>query len=272
MPTTLTIANRSFKGISNIAILLKNTETLLNFSKPQSADLNPNIEVKSIMSRTSNGNMTKINTYITGEQATLTLSYSQVQPEFYALATGRKMVAGTYDIPLARNITVPVGGAIPAALVGYAPKGTVADTGLAATPATSFASVTDATTGAAKELTQVAYTGFTPATPDQFAIGADGALKFSTNLIGEYVTVRHLWNVAAKKLTGDLVGEVAISYTVTSSDESVTVVVIPNAIINPAGATLSSSGDSMNITFDLVTASGCSSYELYETRLLSEAC
>lgn len=268
---TITVANRSFKGISNIAVLLKNTNTILNFSKPQTADLNPNIEVKSTMSRTSNGNMTKINTYVTGEQATLTLSYGQVQPEFYALATGRKMVSGNYDIPLARNITVPIGGAIPAALTGYAPKGTVADTGLNADPPTSFASYTDET-GASTALTQVSYTGFTGTTDNQFAIGADGALKFSDNLVGEFVTVRHLWHTAGKRLSSNLVGEVAICYTVTSSDETVTVVDIPNAIINPSGATLSASGDSMNIVFDLITASGCSSYVLTETRLLSEAC
>jgi hypothetical protein len=70
---------------------------------------------------------------------------------------------------------------IPAATAGFQGFGAVAD------DLETVASVVS--NGVVVTLDRVAFAGFTPATPDTFAIGLNGALRFSTNLIGKKVNV-----------------------------------------------------------------------------------
>lgn len=267
---SILVANKSYKGISNIAIrrkaLLPENDVIFNLAKPMGAVLSPNIEVRNTSSRDARGNMSRLNTYSTSENATLQLTYGVAQMELYAIQTGYMTTSGTFTMQLVRNLTVPQLGTIPAVLTGFVGKGIVSDIGLtvpAGTRRVTMASYTNAL-GVSVDLEQVAFSPTAYATADQFGVGADGAYTFSTNLIGQTVTVMHPYTIPAKTLGGELIGEVEINFTITSSDESMTVVNIPSAIINPAGATMDASAESTAITFDLLVGNECRAYRLLD--------
>lgn len=267
---SILVANKSYKGISNIAIrrkaLLPDNDVIFNLPKPMGAVLSPNIEIKNTSSRDARGNMATLNTYSTAENATLQLTFGVAQMELFALQMGYVTKAGTFTMQLVKNVTVPQTGVIPAALTGYVGKGVTSDVGLTVPTGTrkvTMASYTN-TTGVSVPLTQVAYSATAYTTDDQFGVGADGAYTFSTNLIGQTVTLMHPYTVSSKTISGELVGEVEINYTVTSSDESMTVVNIPSAIINPNGASMDASAENTAINFTLLVGNACRSYNLYD--------
>lgn len=264
MPS-ITVANKTAVGISNISIVRKSDEVQYNLPKPSGLTLNNNIEVKTTQTRDGRGYMAKLNTYQTSEMPTLTITYGLSQPELFAFQTNYQMTPGSFTIELARNLTVPITGLIPAAVTGEMGFGTVADVGLVVPTGgkkITFGSKTSNTTFATTALTQAAYSATPYTTDDQFGVGDNAAYTFSTNLIGEYVTVRHPFTTTAKNIAGTLVGEVSIAFTVGMSDGSYYVVNIPSAIINPSGATLDSASEQTAITFDLVSTS-CRAYTMY---------
>jgi hypothetical protein len=267
---SILVANKSYKGLSNIAIrrkaLLPENDVIFNLAKPMGAVLSPNIEVRNTSSRDARGNMSRLNTYSTSENATFQLTYGVSQMELFALQTGYMTTSGTFTMQLVRNVTVPQLGVIPPVLTGFVGKGVVADVGLtvpAGTRRVTMASYTN-NLGVSVDLEQVAHTTTAYATADQFGVGTDGALTFSTNLIGQTVTVMYPYTVPAKTLGSELVGEVEINFTVTSSDESMTVVNIPSAIINPSGATMDASAENTTITFDLLVGNECRAYRMFD--------
>lgn len=270
MATSSVVLNRSMRGISNIAITRKKDDLTFNLPKPSNASLAANIEIRNTSSRDSLGNMSKLNTYQTSEMPTLQLAYGVNQPELYAFQTGYLMQSGTFTMTVARNVLVPQLGVIPAATTGFFPFGTVADVGLtvpAGTPDPTTASKTNAT-GQSTKLTQAAFSATAYTAEDQFGVGENGALTFSTNLIGESVTVRHPYTLASRTLGSELVGEVAIEYTITTSANTLVVVNIPSAIINPSGSVFDAAGEGITLNFDLLTPAGaCRAYTIYELPL-----
>ena len=270
MVTSSVVLNRSMRGISNIAITRKKDDLTFNLPKPSNAILAANIEVKNTNSRDSLGNMSKLNTYQTSEMPTLQLAYGVNQLELYAFQKGYLMKSGTFTMTVARNLLVPQTGNIPAATAGFFPVGASADLGLTVptgTPDPTTASKTNAQ-GQSIPLTQVAYSPTAYTTEDQFGIGADGAVTFSTNLIGESITLRHPYTIASRTLSSELVGEVEIDYTITTSANTLVVVNIPSAIINPSGSTFDAAGEGLTLNFDVLTPAGkCSGYDLFELPL-----
>lgn len=262
--------NRSNRGISNIAITRKKDDLTFNLPKPSNATLAANIEVKNTSSRDSLGNMSKLNTYQTSEMPTLQLSYGVNQLELYAFQKGYLMKSGTFTMTVARNILVPSTGNIPAATAGFFPVGSLADLGVTpvtGTPDPTTASKTNAQ-GQSIALTQVAYSPTAYTTEDQFGIGADGAVTFSTNLVDETITLRHPYTTAARTVSSELIGEVSIDYMITTSANTLTVVNIPSAIINPSGSTFDAAGEGLTLNFDVLTPAGkCTGYSLYDLPL-----
>ena len=277
MAVSQIVINRSNKGISNIAITRKKDDLTFNLPKPSNALLAANIEVKNTSSRDSLGNMSKLNTYQTSEMPTLQLAYGVNQLELYAFPIGYLMKSGTFTMTVARNLLVPATGVIPAATAGFFPVGALGDIGITnpvGVPDPTTASKTS-TVGASVPLTQVAYSATPYTTEDQFGIGADGAVSFSTNLIGETITLRHPYTSAARTLSSELIGEVSIEYMVTTSANTLTVVNIPSAIINPSGSTFDASGEGLTLNFDVITPAGkCSGYEMWDLplSLLAQIC
>lgn len=270
MAVSQVVINRSNRGVSNIAITRKKDDLTFNLPKPSNIVLSANIEVKNTNSRDSLGNMSKLNTYQTSEMPTLQLAYGVNQLELYAFQKGYLMTSGTFTMTVARNLLVPQTGLIPAAAVGFFPNGSLADLGVTpvtGTPDPTTASKTNAV-GQSVPLTQVAYSPTAYTAEDNFGIGADGAVTFSTNLIGETITLRHPYTTPARTLSSELIGEVSIDYMITTSANTLTVVNIPSAIINPSGSTFDASGEGLTLNFDILTPAGkCSGYDLYDLPL-----
>ena len=277
MTTSQVVINRSNRGVSNIAITRKKDDLTFNLPKPSNIVLAANIEVKNTSSRDGLGNMSKLNTYQTSEMPTLQLSYGVNQLELYAFQKGYLMKSGTFTMTVARNVLVPLTGSIPAAAIGFFPNASLADIGLnvpTGIPDPTTASKTNIV-GQSIALTQVAYSPTAYTTEDQFGIGADGAVTFSTNLIGETITLRHPYTSAARTLSSELIGEVAIEYMITTSANTLTVVNIPSAIINPSGSSFDASGEGLTLNFDVLTPAGkCPGYDLYDLplSLIAQVC
>lgn len=277
MPTSSVTLNRSLRGLSNISITRKKDDLTFNLAKPSNITLAANVEIKNTSSRDSLGNMSKLNTYQTAEMPTLQVSYGVNQPELYAFQGGYLMKSGTFTMTVARNLLVPITGVIPAVVTGFFPFGSAADVGLTVpegTPDPTTASYSN-TVGQSVALTQVAYSPTAYTTENQFGIGENGAVTFSTNLIGESVTLKHPYTLASRTLGSELVGEVSIDYTITTSANTLVVVNIPSAIINPSGSVFDAAGEGTTLNFDLLTPAGaCRAYSIFELpiSLLSASC
>lgn len=277
MATSQVLLSRSLRGISNIAISRKKDDLIFNLPKPSNAVLAANVEVKSTSTRDSLGNMAKLNTYQTSEMPTLQLAYGVNQPGLYAFQAGYLMQTGTFTMTVARNVLVPLTALIPAATTGFFPYGTALDVGL--TPPVGTPDPTTAAysndVGDSVALTQTAYSSTAYVADDQFGLGENGALTFSTNLIGQSVTVKHPYSVQSRSLGSELIGEVSIDYTITTSANSLVVVNVPSAIINPSGSTFDASGEGVTLNFELLTPAGsCRAYTIYElsTALVAQIC
>lgn len=263
----ISIQYRTYKGISNLNILRKSDGILYSWPKPVTFVLQDGQEQVNQMTRNDLGEMSSINNFVTSRIPLLQIGYQQIQLEAFSFQTGFQATSGTFDVGIPRQVVVPSDGLIAAATVsGNAYFGMAAD-GLIGDLSDVFASINE--DGLSVALTPVNWTGSQPTGTKEVAFGPDGALYFSADLVGSVVSTRNPWNVDATTISSLLVGEVSIQAAMVDSNNKLSFLNVPTAIVDTAGTPFEPGADVLNINLRLIQEPGaCLAYQLYETQQL----
>ena len=262
---TIIVNNRTYVGISSLLMKRKSDNVVLTWPVPNTFVLNTNIEQRIQESRNSQGRRVRSGSYVAGETPDLTVSYSYIQPEMISFNTGNEQASGTFGTFIPRLIEVSQ-AAYPADATGFLFNGVTED------DATASASVTRA--GISTELTRVAFAAFDGTTDDQWALGADGALAFSDNLVtaGDVVAVLVPSDVTGIRLSDVLVGPHEVYATLVDTRNKVSVFEATNVTPNLEGRSIDFGSEGMEISLFLNNPPGtCRSYNIINTEL-SVAC
>ena len=258
MAKSIIVANRTLKGISALACRRKSDNVILNFEVPMSFVVQDGREVRQQMTRNAVGEMALINLVPTQQVPMLTVTYPSVFIEKYVTSTDYQPEEASFNIKYTKYLQVPSGGVVAAVASGFYGFSVVED-------ASGYAS--KELNGVSVGLTQAAYVGFNNAIDDQFAVGDNGELLFSLNLVDDYVTLAVDMTINGVGYSDLLQGEFEISATMVNSLNEITHFYAPNAIIDPSGRTLDSSAEQLELMFYLLTSgSQCRAYELVETK------
>ncbi len=263
----ISVQYRTYKGISNLNILRKSDGVLYSWPKPVTFVLQDGQEQTNQMTRNDLGEMSSINNFTTSRIPLLQIGYQQLQLELFAFQTGFQVTSGTFDVGVPRQVIVPSDGLIAGATsAGNAYFGMAQD-GIAGDQSDLFAAIND--DGIESQLTVVLWTGTQPAGPNEVAFGPNGALYFSADLVGCVVSVRNPWNVDATTISNLLVGEVSIQAAMVDSNNKLTFLNVPTAIIDTAGTPFEPGTDVFNVNLRLIQEPGaCLAYNLFETQQL----
>jgi hypothetical protein len=257
---SLLIQNRSFKGISNLSIRRIADNLVFNFPKPSGMVLNNPQEQRNIMSRSELGEQVLVGKYTTSRMPTMSVSFASVQPELFAFQGGYLMEKDTLQMAIPKIVRVPDSGIIPAATgTNVLGKGITAN-------ATAYASTSE--TGNITPLTQNTFEGHATwrTTLNNFAIGADGAIAFSNNLVGKIVTVVIPATITGSTISEILVGEVVIDCALVNSLNKITLLHVPSALIDPSNNALDANAEGLEMMFTMLTPPGrCTAFDLLET-------
>lgn len=261
MASGLAVSNKSFVGLSNLTLTRNSDGLVMNFPKPMSFVLADNTETRQQNTRTDSGKMSRINQYSIAQNSELTVSYSSVQPELIAFQLNKSMEPVTgLEVYLPRTILVSNNGEFPgASLTTQLGYGIVADE-----PSTG--SYTDLITTALEQESYSTWNTWKTQTTPAFAVGENGALRFTDNLIRKQVTLSIPWTINASKMTESLLGDFQITATMVDSLNKVHFVYIPSAQVNPSGVAIDASAENFEFRFMLYTPGGrCTPYDLIET-------
>jgi hypothetical protein len=255
---TIQALNKSYKGVSQISLTRLDDNVTFAFPSPETFSISSNIEEKIQMTRNEFGEKVRGGTFKMGEMPELSISYGYVQPEMIAFRLGQRLAEGTVDTEIPRQVIAA--DSIPADATGGLYFGIAAD------PATAIASII--VDSISVPLTRQPFATFAPATPLSYAVGANGALLFSTDLVAakESVTlVLPITGATVASISDLLVGPLAIKAKLVDSTNGVTLISIPNATVNLSGANFSfGSDENSEIGFYVNSTPGaCRSWDLY---------
>jgi len=196
---TLDSLNRTFVGVSSLVIKRKSDNTVLNWPIPSTFNLDIGIEQRVQESRNNQARKVRASSYVAGEQPTLSISYSQIQPEMIGFSVGNQLATGTFATYIPKVLQVTK-ASYPASTTGFLFFGVAADEALATASYTKD--------GVSTKLTREVFATFDGETDDTYAVGDDGAVKFSDNLVSGQQVVTYLVpsDVTGLRISDVLVG------------------------------------------------------------------
>lgn len=115
-------------------------------------------------------------------------------------------------------------------------------------------------------LVQQPFATFVPATPLSFAIGAAGATKWSTDLIAARADteIQIPYTVDTKRIGEQSIGLVSIRALIATSDESVSMLIIDYAGIDPEGTKFDPSAENSTLKASIFPLGGCDGWRIIE--------
>lgn len=238
----------TFQFVANTLVTVRDLQTGLvyNWKSPQNIQINPNRQTRKTTRRNPLGESVTDDIIQQGSDPVATLTYSGYNFEMMSFAMGKQVESGTFDITQPMQLQVKT-ATTPAKTTGQVGFGIVVD-------AVSYGSKTD-TTGAKKSapLTQQPFATFTGTTDDSFAVGANGALKFSDNLVEDqaFVTLSVSRSVIGNKM-GEFLNPHEISGLVVGTDKRVMMLFIPEVIIDPSQGQFDASSEQLQIPMQII--------------------
>lgn len=172
------------KMVTDIVVRdLDNSSRVLVLPNPSEVTFDQGIELEEVMSVTPLGEMQLVDLYPRQRNPRIQATFPKKTPETLGMKFGYRMEQATgMDAVLSRNGVQIDRNSYPAATSGLEGFGVAADEPLAE------ASYLD-DTNLSIPLTQGTFATFDPVTATlSFAVGANGALKFSNDLIGKFVS------------------------------------------------------------------------------------
>lgn len=266
---TIRINTRTFVGISTLLLQRQSDGVIFSWPQPETFVVNTNIEERIQTGRDTQGRRVRLNTYVAGEEPDLTIQYNYQHPEMVAFLLGRQMATGTFDTFLPRQLVVEQ-ASYPGAATGFLYNGVLAATAESAGAlAGAAASYTDAN-GISVPLTRQAFASFdgaSPANDYSFAVGDDGALLFSDNLVAEQTLITLLIpaNISGSRMSETLVGPMRMYATLVDSNAKVALFEAPNVSANLSGRSIDFNAGSAELGLYLNNVPGtCGSWNLFQ--------
>ena len=258
---TIQVNTRTFKGIADLNLTRLSDGVVLNWPSPDNFVLDLGIEQRVQFTRDGLGNRVRAGSYKAGENPTLNITYGFLQPEMLSFKIGAQMASQTLDTFIPIKVLVDR-NEFPAGATGTILSGIVGD------DTTAVASKTSG--GLSTALTRVDYAGFTDfTTDDQFAVGPNGALKFSNNLVTaeEVVTLSVPNSLTALALSDVVVGPHRLNAKLVDNNNKIVLFEAKSVTPNLEGGTIEFGGETVEIPMFLNSAAGCRSYDLIDTDL-----
>lgn len=265
---TIFVNQRTYVGISSLLMKRKSDGVVLTWPVPNSFVLNTNIEQRIQEGRNAQGRKVRTGSYVSGEMPDLNISYSYIQPEMISFNTGNEQASGTFGTFIPRLLEVSQ-ASYPADATGFLLNGVVED------DANAVASVTR--DGLSVNLTRqpfATFDGTSPANDDSYALGADGALLFSDNLVtaNDVVSLLIPHSITGIKLSDILVGPHELYATMVDTRNKVSVFEALNVTPNLEGRSIDFGGEGMEIPLLVNNPPGeCRGWNIINTEL-SVAC
>jgi hypothetical protein len=251
---------RKWSGIIGVTLTDSETGIIRALRLPTNAVIEDNPDVQKITGTDSLGRETNIGNNITAFKPVLTLSYSGVNLDLYAMSRGRKVVTQAFDslsMPKEMYVRKSSYAAVPSGRVGF---GVLEDVEVKAS--------TLGATLETIELIQQPFDTFDAAELNSFAIGANFERKFSTDLVERQSFVQLLLPFAtattARYVSEDSLPSQAVSILAKSTNDTVTLVDVPIADIDPSGSKFDPKAETIELKFDLSGLGVCEPYSVYE--------
>jgi hypothetical protein len=244
------MANKLYNGIKGIPTdislkALDGTQRALVLPNASEVSFDQGIELEEVMAASPLGEMTLVDIYPKQRNPKITLKFPKKTPETLGMKMGYAFEQAT-DLPVifARN-GIKVVGDFPASVTGYEGFGIVADV-----PGAEASYLDE--NQISVPLTQVNYATSITASTLSFAVGANGALKFSPDLLGEYVS----WRIPATITEGMTLTEAAFSrfaLTLVSVQRDLKIVCFEfPEVISPGDGEISFNDDTIDIELRMV--------------------
>lgn len=246
---------RRWAGVAQATFRDLNTDLLRVFRAPTDFELDAGIKTKTTEGSNSLGEKALLDRYVDSVMPEMTLTLAGGNTELFGYQIGKEVVKVTGSteivifgkpIMMAQTPPVPVGGYGYDVVVDAVSRGSAKIGG-----------------GLSVGLIQQPWATFVPATPLSFAVGAQGAFKFSTDLVtgraNARIEVPAVVDVLSLSETD--IGFMTARIVLRSSDTSGTNVDIPTFQINPEGAKIQAASDNIQIKGSIIT-NGCVGYKL----------
>jgi len=262
---TIAINTRTFVGISDLKIQRQSDGVVYSWPQPETFVLSTNVEQRVQTGRDTQGKMVRLNSYVGGEMPQLSIQYQYLQPEMVAFQIGKQLASGTFDTFVPRSLAV-LRGEYSAAAAGFLYHGIDADDA-AALGALTGASASVTRDGISTALDPQPYATFVAATDDTYAVGDDGALKFSNNLVAnqELVTMLIPTAVTGARLSEVFVGPLRVFATLVDTRNRVTLFEAFNASADLEGRSIDFNSGSVEISLLLNNLPGtCGSWSIID--------
>jgi len=250
---------RKWTGVLGMTIEDDETGVIRAGRLPSNAIIEDNADIEKLTGTDSLGRETNIGNNVRAFKPVLTLTYAGANIDLYAFQRGRKITRASFDtlvLPKEMKITKASYAGAAVGKVGY---------GIVEDVPTKASIIEDDLDILA--LTQQPYDTFNAATNNTFAIGANFARKFSTNLVTAKSLVHvqvPLPSLSARTISEDSLGPQTINMIVRSTNDTVTLVRVPSAQVDPSGSRFDPKAENIEIKFDLSGLAVCEPYTIYE--------
>jgi hypothetical protein len=257
------INNRSYKSMSRLNIEILGSLLIFNSPVPSGFNLAEGIEQKEQEGKSDNGESVRLFSFPTARKGSLSVSYAHMQDELVALRTGVQLEERSYSTRYPVKLWVTKGEYAPAGegKLGY---GLSEDVNIG-TPNGARGSVTRGELSV--PITQAVWADYAiwRTNPLQFAIGANGALRFSDDIVAmNDVSSLSIPVTGTVSLFSDKsVGTVRLEALVVDNLDRVHFIEIYNATIDLSDAGVDMGSDTMDLKFFLNTPPGyCRSWNM----------
>lgn len=263
MPDGIRINNRSYKSISRLNIEFLDDLIILNSPVPTSFQLSEGIEQREQKGKNDNGESVRLFSFPIARMGTLSVGYEHMQDELAAARLGVRLEERSYSTryPLKLWVTKAEYAGAEVGKLGY---GLSEDVNIGTVNAPR-GSVTRGELSVA--ITQAVWANYSTwrATPRQFAIGENGALRFSDDILAakDVISLSVPVTGTVSLFSDRSVGTVRIEALVVDNLDRVHFVEVYNATMDLSDAGIDMGADTMDLKFFLNTPPGyCRSWNM----------
>lgn len=258
--TTESASTRQFVNVLGVQLTSIDTGITQIVRTPNNFTLDFGFKSSKITGVNGLGQKCNLSNTVTEAMGMVEITVGKQDVRILALAMGRFVQVNTGDnivLPFRRKALLASNPAIPAGGLGF---DIVADpVGLSGT-----AKLLD---GIEVQLTQQPFATFAPATPFSFAVGAAGAIKFSTDLVTARADVEMQvpYTVDTRSISEQSLGLMSLRALMRNSDDSVSMLHIPYLEIDPEGTKLDPGAENTVIKAPIFPLGGyCDGWRIFD--------
>lgn len=258
--------NKNVKAISEIVLKIVKDQEILLLPKPSAFNFQPGTQTQTIEAAAGDGVMAPVGIYDTRREPRLELSFPTVQLELFATQFDRRLQESTaiaVNVPMSFKVRSDGsgGGMFPAAVTDDQIQFSVVE------DQETLASVkANELTLPLSKLPYADWSTWKSTATLSFAVGANGELVFSDDLLGaEGIVEFQQIPLDVTEFASDTIGLIEISTILVDSDNKINLFSMESAQIDKASANLQvGSGTSLSI-IGLASAGNCEGFNLRYT-------